>query len=139
MAEQNARTERGNEARGIIGAIADALFRPFELLGAAIGIVMGAVMADGTLAAAGRQGIDEIGVALKAFPDTIQVFETGTIWNPTPGEVGNNRDLPGYGRRHSSSGSGEPPHPWPSEMAQHNRQAGNDHAHDNSQDAGQSM
>jgi hypothetical protein len=41
----------------------------------------------GTLMAAGRQGADEIGQALKAFPDSIQVQEPGTILNPTQGEI----------------------------------------------------
>ena len=45
------------------------------------------VMRDGTIAAAGRMGIDELGAALKAFPDSIQQQETGSIWNPTQGEV----------------------------------------------------
>jgi hypothetical protein len=39
------------------------------------------------LMAAGRQGADEIGQALKAFPDSIQVQEPGTILNPTQGEI----------------------------------------------------
>jgi hypothetical protein len=44
----------------------------------------------GTLMAAGRQGADEIGQALKAFPDSIQVQEPGTILNPTQGEIADN-------------------------------------------------
>ena len=48
-------------------------------------------MQDGHLAAAGRQGIGELGAALKAFPDAIQAHETGTIWNPTQGEVAADR------------------------------------------------
>lgn len=55
-----------------------------------------AITKDGTLAAAGRQGADELGMALKAFPDSIQVEEPGTIWNPTQGEIAaaRNPDLP---------------------------------------------
>ena len=34
---------------------------------------------DGTLAAFMRQGADEVGAALKAFPDAIQTQETGTV------------------------------------------------------------
>jgi hypothetical protein len=41
----------------------------------------------GTLMAAGRQGADEIGQALKAFPESIQVQEPGTILSPTQGEI----------------------------------------------------
>lgn len=48
-------------------------------------------MQDGTLAAAGRQGIGELGAALKAFPDAIQAHETGSIWHPTQGEVAADR------------------------------------------------
>ena len=49
---------------------------------------------DGILAAAGRMGIDELGAALKAFPDSIQQQETGAIWNPTQGEVAEARAEP---------------------------------------------
>ena len=47
-----------------------------------LGRVYHAAMADGHLAAAGRQGVAELGAALKAFPDSIQVDEPGTIFNP---------------------------------------------------------
>jgi hypothetical protein len=52
-----------------------------------------AVTRDGTLAAAGRQGADEIGMALKAFPESIQTQESGSILNPTQGEIASSRDL----------------------------------------------
>ena len=58
---------------------------------------------DGHLAAAGRQGIDELGAALKAFPDAIQTQEPGTIFNPTQGEVAADRKAGGFGQ---NSGSG---------------------------------
>ena len=58
---------------------------------------------DGTIKAAGRMGIDELGAALKAFPDAIQVSEPGTIWNPTQGEVAADRKIGGFGQ-HSPSG-----------------------------------
>jgi hypothetical protein len=85
---------------------------------------------DGYLAAAARQGIDELGVALKPFPDSIQVDETGTLWNPTQGEIAAARDSSDVG----------PPHPWPSEIAAQN-QAGNVHGngYENGNDAGYSM
>lgn len=51
-----------------------------------------AVTKDGTIAAAGRQGADELGMALKAFPDSIQAEEPGTIWNPTQGEIASARN-----------------------------------------------
>lgn len=46
---------------------------------------------DGHLAAAFRQGIDELGVALKPLPDSIQAQEAGTIFNPTQGEIAADR------------------------------------------------
>jgi hypothetical protein len=59
----------------------------FEQAAGVIASAARAVMADGTIAAAGRMGIDELGAALKAFPDAIQVSEIGSIWSPTQGEV----------------------------------------------------
>ena len=94
-----------------------------------------AVMADGMLEAAGRQGIDELGAALKAFPDAIQVQETGTLWNPTPGEVAADRQQGRHGGGSSRS-------PWPSEIANENRHLpSKDHSggHENGHDAGHSM
>ena len=103
---------------GLLGAIAGGVAK-----------IWNAVMADGVLEAAGRQGIDELGAALKPFPDSIQVQETGTIWNPTQGEIAADRQ---HGR-----------HPWPSEVANQNRlQPGKDHGpggHENGHDAGYSM
>jgi hypothetical protein len=46
---------------------------------------------DGHLAAAGRQGLDEIGHALKAFPESIQTQEVGAIFEPTQGEIASSR------------------------------------------------
>jgi hypothetical protein len=90
---------------------------------AAVSKLWHALTDDGHLAAAGRQGIDELGTALKAFPDSIQTQETGTIWNPTQGEIAAERQH----TRHR----GGPPHPWPSEIASQNRyQPGNDHGDD---------
>jgi hypothetical protein len=54
--------------------------------------VFEALNRDGTLKAAWRQGADEIGVALKAFPDSIQMDEAGTILSPTQGEIAADRD-----------------------------------------------
>lgn len=44
--------------------------------------VYNAVKEGGQIQAAGRQGIDELGAALKAFPDAIQMDEPGTAFNP---------------------------------------------------------
>ena len=97
---------------------------------------------DGTLAAAGRQGLDELGAALKAFPDTIQMQESGTIFNPTQGEIAADRkqEPEHYWVRSYSADS--PPHPWPSEIANENRNLpskDNGTGHENGYDAGASM
>ena len=65
---------------------------------ATVSMVWHHITKDGTLAAAGRQGIDEIGVALKAFPDAIQTQESGAIWNPTQGEIAASRADGLYGQ-----------------------------------------
>ena len=58
-----------------------------------LGAIYHAIMKDGTIAAAGRQGISELGEALKAFPESIQVREVGTIFAPTQGEIAEDRNL----------------------------------------------
>ncbi len=50
-----------------------------------------AVTRDGTLEAAFRQGADEIGIALKAFPDSIHTSEPGGLLDPTQGEIATDR------------------------------------------------
>jgi hypothetical protein len=107
---------------------------------AALGKLWHAVTDDGILAAAGRQGIDELGAALKAFPDAIQMQETGTLWNPTQGEIAADRQHTRHGGNHFSSNGAR--QPWPSEIAEQNRhRPANDHSdgHDNGHDAGHSM
>lgn len=47
----------------------------------------GRKLGTGALRAAGRQGFDELGQALKAFPESIQSHEPGTLFNPTQGEI----------------------------------------------------
>lgn len=51
-----------------------------------------AALADGTIKAAARQGADELGAALKAFPDSIQESELGTVFNPTAVEMQRDRE-----------------------------------------------
>jgi hypothetical protein len=124
----------GNDNAG--GGAASLVILPLLAVVSLVSKAWDAITRDGTLAAAGRAGAAELAAATKAFPDSIQVHETGTIWNPTPGEVAASRQ---YGS-HSSYASSQPPHPWPSEVAARNRhQPGNDHGHDNGQDNGHSM
>jgi hypothetical protein len=107
---------------------------------AALGKVWNALTEDGLLAAAARQGADELGAALKAFPDSIQVQEHGALWNPLQSEVAADRQQgKKTGNHFSSSGSRDL---WPSEIADQNKhQSGKDHGggHENGHDAGHSM
>lgn len=79
----------GGSPTGLIGAM-------YATVKSAFTSTWNAMTKDGTLAAAGRQGADELGMALKAFPDSIQADEPGTVWNPTQGEIAaaRNPDLP---------------------------------------------
>ncbi len=86
----------------------------FEQASKVVASAMREVMKDGTIAAAGRMGIDELGAATQAFPDSIQQQESGSIWNPTQGEIAQAR------ADHSPANFGqstEPRLPSPSEIA----------------------
>jgi hypothetical protein len=82
--------------------------------------VWAAITKDGHLAAAGRQGADELATALKAFPDSIGVDEPGTIWNPTQGEIAAEREE----RAPSPSEIARSKQPYSTEQDR-----GNDHDH----------
>lgn len=149
MAKERSTADRGNDGANadrkaqptLGGGALSLVFLPFLAVGTIIGKAWNAITEDGHLAAAGRQGADELGAALKAFHDSVQVQETGTLWNPTQGEIAASRNFGGRNGSYSSySASGHPPHPWPSEVAERNRQQpGNDHGPENGQDAGHSM
>ena len=64
----------------------------------------------GEIQAAVRQGFNEIGAALKAFPDSIQVEEPGAAFNPLY------RDIPGNPRL--GDGESGPSLPSPSQIAE---------------------
>jgi hypothetical protein len=74
----------------------------------------------GELQAAFRQGFNELGAALKAFPDSLQVEEPGAAWNPLY------RDMPGNDRPNVHGGpepmkegapmKNDPPMPTPSQV-----------------------
>jgi hypothetical protein len=70
-----------------------------------LGRALHAATKDGTLAAAWRQGLGELGEALKAFPDSIQVRELGSIGAPTPGEISMQRSLYGFSHEQESLSS----------------------------------
>jgi hypothetical protein len=54
----------------------------FQKAGNLVAAAYNAVMQGGEIQAAGLQGAHELGAALKAFPDAIQVNEPGTVFNP---------------------------------------------------------
>ena len=124
---------------GVGSGIASLFILPFVAVATIVAKIWHDITSDGTLAAAARQGADELGAALKAFPDSIQVQETGQLWSPTQGEIAADRSQGRHGGSYSSySSSSMPPHPWPSEVANQNRgQPEHDHEHD--QDLGHSL
>ena len=64
----------------------------FERAGETIAAVKDAVMSDGYIAAAGRQGIHELGNAFgQMWPDHIAEREPGAIFSPTQGEIAADR------------------------------------------------
>jgi hypothetical protein len=78
-----------------------------------------AINRDGHLAAFGRQGADELAMALKAFPESIGVDEPGALWNPTQGEIAADRKRPS-----------------PSEVAKDKQPYSPEHSHGNDDDHG---
>lgn len=71
---------RQNDAPpSITAAILDAVGKH---VGQPLGEMVDATFLHGPIAAAIRQGADEIGMALKAFPDSIQTQEPGSVLNP---------------------------------------------------------
>ena len=73
---------------GLVGLLTTAVA---STVAASVSTMWNAMTKDGTLAAAGRQGADELAVALRAFPESIQADEPGTILNPTQGEIAADR------------------------------------------------
>lgn len=83
---------------------------------AAVSNMWNAMTKDGTLAAAGRQGADELGMVLRAFPESVHVDEPGTILNPTQGEIAADRSP--LREMHNRAINGTQSHlPSPSEIA----------------------
>jgi hypothetical protein len=80
---------------GFFGTLAEIGKAAREAYNEPLEQMTGPLLKDGMLAAAFRQGIDELGEALKPFPQSIQVQESGSIWNPTQGEIASARaELP---------------------------------------------
>ena len=80
-----------------------------------IGAILDNAYLGGELQAAFRQGANELGAALKAFPDAIQIDEPGAAFNPLY------RDLAGDAPAHAAESGMEAavtPLPSPIEIAQ---------------------
>ncbi|APW58639.1 hypothetical protein [Paludisphaera borealis] len=86
-------TENANQTQneGFFAAAAATIRAAQQAVNDRIEVVTAPLMADGTLAAAFRQGADELYEALKPFPQSIQVHEPGTLLNPTQGEIAADR------------------------------------------------
>jgi hypothetical protein len=126
----------GGEVTPPGGGIIGVILTPVTMIAAGIASMVSALWNDRELAAFGRQGIDELGAALKPFPDSIQVQETGTIWNPTQAEVTNSGNLGGH--RRSSYSSLTPPRGWSAEE-ENGQRRDNGQEKSNGQDQGMSM
>jgi hypothetical protein len=83
--------EQKQKQEGFYAAARDLLDSVRAPINATIDVVAEPLLRDGTLAAAFRQGAEELWQGLKAFPDTIQVHEPGTILSPTQGEIAADR------------------------------------------------
>jgi hypothetical protein len=77
----------GKESKGFGAFLMRAVAMPVAM----VALLWRNATHDGHLSAFGRQGADEIGQALKAFPESIQVQEVGAIFEPTQGEVAADR------------------------------------------------
>lgn len=99
----------------VLGEMADMVAVMFNKLRDGGNKLLDPIIRDGTVPAFFRQGADEIGMALKAFPDSVHAEEPGTVLNPTQGEIAARRSRGGvYGR-------GNPDLPSPSEVAKDKR------------------
>ena len=77
------------------------LFRAAAYTIAVVSMLYENATKDGHLAAFGRQGIDELGTALKAFPESIQMQEIGGLFEPTQGEIAADRKGSVFGHGHA--------------------------------------
>lgn len=59
----------------------------FQQAGAVVAAAYNAAMRGGELQAAFRQGANELGAALKAFPDSLQIDEPGAVFNPLYSDI----------------------------------------------------
>jgi hypothetical protein len=83
----------------------------FQKAGQVVSTVYRHVMQGGEIQAAFRQGADEIGVALKAFPDSIQVSEPGAVLSPLYSDIAADKRAALYGTDALSTDGAEVPSP----------------------------
>jgi type IV secretion system protein VirD4 len=137
MPEPERSVERGRDQdTGRYGGVLGVVLLPFEMFGNAVKAVVQAITRDGTLEAFGRQGIDELGAALKAFPDSIQREETGTLWSPTQAEITASRRPDRHKGVYSSL---TPPAGWTPAAESNQQQQSNGQDKSKGQDQGMSM
>ena len=98
----------------------------FQQAGAVVAAVYAAVMKGGEIQAAVRQGFNEIGAALQAFPDSIQVDEPGAVFNPLYSDIAADKRL--YGQAAGGlpspgeiTGDSQPYRPEPESGREHGR------------------
>jgi hypothetical protein len=75
--------------KNILATILDAT----RSVASGLGTAADKLMEDGTLKAAAVQGIDELGTALKAFPDAVQAQSVGTVWHPLASQMAKERGV----------------------------------------------
>lgn len=99
-----------------VGEMAEMVATMFKRTRAALLRVADPIIRDGTVPAFFRQGADEIGMALKAFPESVHAEEPGTVLNPTQYEITARRFSPGSVYGHAPAQQ-ESRLPSPSEIA----------------------
>jgi hypothetical protein len=82
------------------------------------------VMSGGEIQAAWRQGFNELGAALKAFPDAIQIDEPGAVFNPIYSDIAS--DMRSHGQA-AIEGLDAGTLPSPSEIAMEGAPRGSVH------------
>ncbi len=127
MAKASSGNDKGSDSKmggavapdsggSILGMVASVFILAVTAIATLINKAWHSITEGGHVKAAFRQGADEIGEALKAFPDSISVQEPGAILNPTQGEIAADRK-PAFQSSYYSSFSSTPAKPWPSEVA----------------------
>lgn len=85
MAEEVMESAEAEGGAGVVGTVIGAIGAVFNYVATTVyNLISGG---DRAVAAAWRQGLDELGAATKPFPDSIQIDESGSLWNPTQGEI----------------------------------------------------